>query len=160
MCLHFISHPEAIHKQVKFTEVLFQTPAAAYLLICQFPHSVLQVFLNFTLQDLSLDLFFSLTAFYTSMDLFPIYDFCPCENILRYSGNLREERANWFWKHRSPNRYSLLFLFRLSPLPSTPSCLEITSTASFMFCPCVALTFTGQSPNIMSSFTYTLSGSM
>lgn len=58
LCLHFISHPGAIHKQVKFTEVLFQTPAATCLLISQFPHFVLQIFLNSPLRDLPLDLFF------------------------------------------------------------------------------------------------------
>ena len=31
----------------------------------------------------------------------------------------------------------------------------MTSTASFMLCPCFALTFTGQGPNITSSFTNT-----
>lgn len=155
MCWRFINHPGATHKQVQFTEVLFQTPAATCLLISQFLNFGLQISLNSPLQDLTLDLFCSLTTQYTSMDLFAIYYFCPCENILRCQGNFRGKGANWFWKHRSPNRYSLQFVSRLSALPSTLSSQEIASTVSFALCPCSALTFPGQRPTITSSFTDT-----
>lgn len=90
---------------------------------------------------------------YTSNDLFPIHHFLPMWKHFKVFAKFEREESQLIgW---SPNRYSPLLVSRLSPLPSTSSSQEITSTASFTLCPCFTLTFTGQSPNITSRFAHT-----